>query len=32
MAFQVDDIVVGGQMKTGTGICPATGEGPVKVN
>tara|TARA_B100000902_G_scaffold77990_1_gene82756 strand:+ start:4356 stop:5159 length:804 start_codon:yes stop_codon:yes gene_type:complete len=32
MAFHVDDLVIGGQMKDGSGICPATGEGPTKIN
>ena len=32
MAFHVDDLVIGGQMKDGSGICPATGEGPLKIN
>ena len=27
-----DDLVIGGQMKDGAGICPATGEGPLKIN
>ncbi len=26
------DVVVGGQLKVGTGICPAIGEGLTKVN
>ena len=32
MSFNLDDAVVGGQLKVGTGIAPAVGEGPVKVN
>ena len=32
MAFNLDDTVVGGQIKVGQGICPAIGEGPTKVN
>ena len=32
MSFHVDDLVIGGQMKDGAGICPATGEGPLKIN
>ena len=32
MSFHVDDLVIGGQMKDGVGICPATGEGPLKIN
>ena len=32
MSFNLDDAVVGGQLKVGTGIAPAVGEGPVKTN
>jgi hypothetical protein len=32
MSFNLDDAIVGGQLKVGTGIAPAVGEGPVKVN
>jgi hypothetical protein len=32
MAFHVDDLVIGGQLKDGSGICPAAGEGPLKIN
>ena len=32
MSFNLDDAVIGGQLKVGTGIAPAVGEGPVKVN
>jgi hypothetical protein len=32
MSFHVDDLVIGGQLKDGSGICPATGEGPLKIN
>ena len=32
MSFNLDDTVVGGQIKVGTGIAPACGEGPTKVN
>ena len=32
MSFNLDDANIGGQLKVGTGICPATGEGPTKVN
>ena len=32
MSFNLDDAVIGGQLKVGTGIAPACGEGPVKVN
>ena len=32
MSFNLDDAQVGGQLKVGTGIAPACGEGPVKVN
>ena len=27
MSFNLDDANIGGQLKVGTGICPATGEG-----
>ena len=32
MSFNLDDANVGGQLKLGTGIFPAIGEGPTKVN
>ena len=32
MSFNLDDVNTGGQLKVGTGICPATGEGATKVN
>jgi hypothetical protein len=32
MSFNLDDANVGGQLKVGTGIYPAIGEGPLKVN
>jgi hypothetical protein len=32
MSFNLDDANVGGQLKVGTGIFPAIGEGPKKVN
>tara|TARA_Y100000816_G_scaffold292360_1_gene287220 strand:+ start:1643 stop:2404 length:762 start_codon:yes stop_codon:yes gene_type:complete len=32
MSFNLDDAVVGGQLKVGSGIAPATGEGPLKIN
>jgi len=32
MAFTQDDVVVGGQLKVGTGICPAIKEGDQKIN
>ena len=32
MSFNLDDAQIGGQLKVGTGIAPACGEGPVKVN
>ena len=32
MSFNLDDAVVGGQLKVGTGIAPAVGEGPLKMN
>ena len=32
MSFNLDDAVVGGQMKCGTGIFPAIGEGVTRVN
>lgn len=32
MTFNLDDAVVGGQLKVGVGICPAAGEGPTKIN
>ena len=32
MSFNLDDANIGGQLKVGTGICPATGEGATKVN
>ena len=32
MSFNLDDANVGGQIKVGTGIFPAIGEGPLKVN
>ena len=32
MSFNLDDAVVGGQLKVGTGIAPACGEGPLKQN
>ena len=32
MSFNLDDAVVGGQLKVGTGIAPAVGEGPLKTN
>ena len=32
MSFNLDDAVIGGQLKVGTGIAPAVGEGPVKTN
>ena len=32
MSFNLDDAVVGGQLKVGTGIAPACGEGPLKMN
>ena len=30
--MQFDDVNIGGQLKIGTGIVPAIGEGPVKIN
>ena len=32
MSFNLDDAVVGGQLKVGTGNAPAVGEGPLKMN
>ena len=32
MSFNLDDAVVGGQLKVGSGIAPACGEGPLKQN
>ena len=32
MSFNLDDAVVGGQLKVGSGIAPACGEGPLKYN
>ena len=32
MSFNLDDAIVGGQLKVGTGIAPAVGEGPLKMN
>ena len=32
MAFNLDDVVVGGQAKVGMGLVPAIGEGPTKIN
>ena len=32
MSFNLDDANIGGQLKVGTGICPATGEGILKTN
>ena len=32
MSFNFDDQNIGGQLKVGTGICPAIGEGATKVN
>ena len=32
MSFNLDDANIGGQLKVGTGIYPAIGEGPLKVN
>ena len=32
MSFNLDDVNTGGQLKVGTGICPAIGEGITKVN
>ena len=32
MSFNLDDANIGGQLKVGTGICPATGEGVLKTN
>ena len=32
MSFNLDDANIGGQLKVGTGIFPAIGEGPLKVN
>ena len=32
MSFNLDDANIGGQLKVGTGICPATGEGALKTN
>ena len=32
MSFNLDDAVIGGQLKVGTGIAPAVGEGPLKMN
>ena len=32
MSFNLDDVNTGGQLKVGTGICPAIGEGATKVN
>ena len=32
MSFNMDDAVIGGQLKIGTGIAPAVGEGPLKMN
>ena len=32
MSFNLDDANIGGQLKVGTGLCIATGEGPTKVN
>ena len=32
MSFNLDDVNIGGQLKVGTGICPAIGEGAIKTN
>jgi len=32
MSFNLDDVNTGGQLKVGTGICPAIGEGALKTN
>lgn len=32
MTFNLDDAAIGGQLKVGVGICPAIGEGPLKIN
>ena len=32
MSYNVDDINVGGQLKVGTGVCAATGEGDTRIN
>ena len=32
MSFNFDDQNIGGQLKVGTGICPAIGEGALKTN
>ena len=32
MSFNLDDVNTGGQLKVGTGISPAIGEGILKVN
>ena len=32
MTFNLDDSNIGGLLKVGTGICPATGEGALKIN
>ena len=32
MSFNLDDVNIGGQLKVGTGICPATGEGATRFN
>ena len=32
MSFNLDDVNTGGQLKVGTGICPAVGEGERKIN
>ena len=32
MSFNLDDAVVGGQLRVGSGIAPAVGEGPLKMN